>query len=827
MLRLWTSADYDYLQRVAKPVLNTITPRPSAQGLDFSPFELPIPPAGHVHLAMGGKPVKVLQEARVLPRNLSLFKLRGRVWPVPEEPDKGCWMVTYDPYMVEREEQALTDIQWDIRLACRLMTTGSLAPEVGQYRWVDDFSKLVDAVKREADETGEKVRLFEDLETLGLWPWYDEAWIVSVAFCHHPGTACVMKFPENGNYPADDVMRQLEWLENAEEVSLGGANLKFDNLWKKVKWGLPWPKAYLFDTLLGGGLVNENRRNSLNIHAKIYTPMGGYDDLFNVSHDKGRMDLALEKDPDGFLLYAGGDVDAGARARPYIVGELAEDAGLVDFYTTVLHPAARAFEKIEHTGILVDAEQLKTVGITCDEEIEAAHADMYELVPTRIKRKRSGETADKLKFTPAVLRDIFFDEAGWDLTPLVKTEKAPEDGLVTNPTKYASTSVDSHLKRFSDHPQAGPFLVALKRKNKAEKIRSSYVDGFLKHLRPDGRFHPTFALHVGSQYEEEDDGSGTNTGRTAAKNPHAQTIPKRAKPDDYNWPRALRLCYPAPPGKLVGEIDFSQGELKIHAMLAQEPTMIQLFLDDKDMHLMTGCRSQGISYEEGLGLELSDPKLYKRIRYGAKAQNFGLIYLQSPPGFQRYAYKEWDLDYTLEECEEIHSEFFKLYRLLRAYANHQMQGAIQEGCVRNPFGRVRHLPLARSKDRKTKAAALRQAVNAPTQSTLSDMGLWAIAIADGPEHDLLDRGLEVFNFVHDAVQFYFPDSSAGFDLVLEMKEIMENLPYHELGDWEPELKMTTDFEFGPNLATMRGVKGWAKEAAEGPFEYPGHWPIPQ
>jgi len=794
MLYLWTSAKHHQLVSVTKPVLDTIRPRPAAQGLSFTPYELPIPESGQIHLAMGTKTVDVLKEARIIPRNLSVAKLRGKVWPVPGEPDRGAWMITYDPYMVERDAKALTDIQWDVRLACRYLTSGSLAPKVGTYNWVSGFSDLIDAVKREADKTGEKVRLFEDLETLGLWPWYDKAWIISIAFCHKIGTAAMMKFPENGDYPTDAVLQQVEWLENADEISLAGASLKFDNLWKKAKWGLDWPKAFLFDTLLGGGLVNENRQNSLNIHAKIYTDMGGYDDMFNAAHEKGRMDLALAKDPEGFVIYAGGDVDAGARAREEIVGELTADPGLVDFYTTILHPAARAFEKIEYTGILVDSQELAAVGLICAEESAAAHADMYELVPPRIKRKRSGATGDRLKFTPAVLRDIFFDEAGWDLEPLVWTDKA----------KLPSTSVDDHLKRFKDHPQAGPFLEALKRKNKAEKIGSSYVVGFLKHLRPDGRFHPTFALHVGSQYEDDDE-TGTNTGRTAAKNPHAQTIPKRWKPGDYNWPSVLRACYPAPPGQLIGEIDYSQGELKIHAMLANEPTMLKLFHEGMDMHLLTGTKLAGITYEEGQALEKTDPKLFKRMRYGAKAPNFGLIFMQSPPGFQRYAYKEWDLDYSLAECQKIHGDFFALYRMLRAYSERQMRAAREDLCVINPFGRVRHLPLAVSKDKKTRAGALRQAVNAPTQSTLSDMGLWSIAIADGPDHDLLGRGLDIFNFVHDAVQFYFPDTSAGFEMVQEMKDIMENLPYGELCDWEPELKMTTDFEYGPNLAEMKAA----------------------
>lgn len=752
---------------------------------------IPVPKKGQIILAMGGKPVKALQSARVLPGNLSILRLRGQAW---RQKSGGYYMVTNDPFTVQVEPMAVGDIQWDVRLASRLLTTGTLKPKVGNYRYVTGYQKVVDWVKRQADKTGSKVMITEDLETLGLDPWNPEGYIVSISFTVKIGTAHIMPF-HSPNPPSDRILRQIEWLENADEVSLGGANLKYDNLWKKVVWGLNWPKSFKFDTLLGGSLCNENRRNGLNTHAKIYTGMGGYDDSFNANHDKARMDLVLKGYPDDFRDYSGGDTDSCAQARIPIVEEIRSDPWLSDFYTTILHPASRVFEKIEYEGITVDSEALLKVGDICDEEAAKAHTEMYALVPQFIVKKHSGKTGDRLKFTPNVLKEIFFGSRGWKLKPQVVTDK----------TKEPSTSVDGHLKRFADHPQAGKFLQALKRKNKAEKIKSSYVKGFLDHLRSDGKFHPTFSLHVGSIYEsaKEDDG-GTVTGRTAAKYPHVQTLPKRWKPGDYNWPDALRACYPAPPGYLIGEIDYSQGELKIHAMLANEPTMLQLFREGKDMHLLTGCRSEGITYEQGLLLEESNPKLYKRIRYGAKAQNFGLIYLQTPPGFQNYAYREWDLDYSLMQCEEIHESFFSLYTKLKKYAVARQNEAREEGMVRSPLGRIRHLPLATSKDRRAQSKALRQAVNSPTQSVLSDLGLWSMAIAD--QEGLIDQGLRIFNFVHDAVQFYFPDTSKGFDLVNRMGYIMENLPFHEICDWEPELKMTVDAEIGPVLNQLKGIK---------------------
>lgn len=797
MLKLWTSKDLSALERLVRPALRSLRRAPEVRGAAFDPEDpaLLLPARGSVVLAMGSGPVEALKEARAIPRNLSIDKLRGRLWPGPGGPKSGHWMVTYDPGLVDVQEDASELIRWDAKLACRYLTEGTLQPKVGRYAYVDDFRRAVDAIKREADRTGARVRVSEDLETVGLYPWYPDRWIVSVQLCIAAGSGEMVVFPKLGDMPSRALLRQIEWVENADEVSLGGANLKFDNLWKRVKWGLESPRSYLFDTLLAGGLVCENRSNSLNAHAKVYTDMGGYDDPMNQAWDKGRMDLIYAEAPEDFLVYSCGDVDACARARPRIVEELQQDPALLDFYVEVLHPASVAFEDIEREGVLVDAEKLKAVGAIAEAEAAKAQEEMRAIVPARVKRKMAGKTGDHLKFTPAVLREVFFGEAGWGLKPRVFTEKSKEP----------STSTDDHLKMFArEHPRAGAFLNALRRSNRAEKIKSSYVDGFLEHLRPDGRFHPTFSLYVGSQFDDGDD-AGTVTGRTSAKGPHVQTIPHRTKPGDYDWAKVLRACYPAPPGHLMGQLDVSQGELKIHAMLAEEPTMLELFRSGKDMHVMTGAHSLRISYDEMVALESTDPAKYKFARYAAKPQNFGLLYLQSPEGYQNYAYKQFDLDYTLAECEEIHEAFFRLYKRLVRYANHQQQEAIETGRVVSPLGRVRHLPLARSKNRKAKAKALRQAVNSPTQSVLSDLGLWALAIARR-DLDLFRRGLRVFNFVHDAVQFYFPDTSAGLDLVRELRDTLENLPYERVTDWRPCLKMTTDFECGPNMAEMRKAK---------------------
>lgn len=811
------------------PVVKALPqPRPAVRGASFDEVSLVVPEAGEIVLSMGSGPTDLLRSHGIVPKSGGLVKLSGTLYPAGE--GKGHWMVTYDPKMVDVDVQAEVDIGWAVRLAMRWLSTGTLAPTLGLYRYVPDFSAALARIAELHAQTGKLVPLTEDLETLSTDPWDPIAWIISVALSvgEGGGTSDVVTFP-SPEMPIAHVVEQLRAIEADPRVTLAGANLKFDNLWKRVKWGLPSPPRFKFDTLLGGGLLNENMRNSLNIQAKLFTPIGGYDDTFNALHDKGRMDLALAGDPAGFLTYAGGDTDACARVRVPVLAELRADPFLHRFYTTILHRAAVAFEAIEARGMEINVAALEAVGVQCTEAAMEARGEMDRLAPAPIRLKH----AERFDYTPRVISEIFFGDRGWGLTPKVLTDSAEkarrqaerDRGLRRDalpPTEYlaelpederlksSSTSVDDHLKMFASHPQAGPFVGALKKKNQAEKIQSSYVTGFLKHVRADGRIHPVYGLYNGSLFEwakkGSDDEAGTNTGRTSAKNPHVQTIPKRGI-----WAKPLRRCYPAPPGQEVFNVDYDQGELKITACQANEQTMIEAYATGKDLHLRTGTQLAGMEYEEGERLgtfEKDTPEhdRYDEIRYGAKAANFGFVYGQSPPGFVDYAFREWDIIMSLREAEAKHGAFFDLYPGLVTWHDRQIAYARKFRMVRSPLGRVRHLPLIRSRDRRLASKAGRQAINSPVQSTLSDLCLWSIAIAE-LDLQMGKEGLNIIGMTHDSITGYLP--TGRHDLVHRLASVMENLPLGEVFEWQPQLRFTVSAETGPSLGELKKLpRAW-------------------
>jgi DNA polymerase I-like protein with 3'-5' exonuclease and polymerase domains len=127
--------------------------------------------------------------------------------------------------------------------------------------------------------------------------------------------------------------------------------------------------------------------------------------------------------------------------------------------------------------------------------------------------------------------------------------------------------------------------------------------------------------------------------------------------------------------------------------------------------------------------------------------------------------------------------------------------AHRHGHVRSPLGRIRHLPLINSKNNAIRQHAERQAVNSPTQATLSDMLLLTIAL----EHRAgLFKIAPCFAAVHDAKYSYVPEDKVD-TVVPKMVEIMESLPLEKF-NWKPQLPFRADVKIGPNMGQLQGWK---------------------
>jgi len=754
--------------------------RPEPKVVAVHPHRIPEVPEG-VLLMMGGAFLPLIYPLGVVKKNASLTSCRERAFDV----EGSKVLLSYDPIMVQFERERLSDILWDLNLCSRLARTGSLDPELGEYQYVEDFHELMALAK-----IGKLKRLALDLETIGLDPWAEAteeapaARIVSVSLTPAEGEAHVYYVPEGG--PSSLVLAQLHRLLCSDDIRVTGANLKFDLVWLAKHWNIT-DINQTFDTHLAGSLLDENRSNSLETHAKIYTGMGGYDTEFNRKHDKSRMDLVPKEE---LLIYAGGDTDACFRVDKVQRHFLRRDTKLTRFFTKLLLPASKVFAKLETRGILVDQPRYKELEIQCRAEIDTLTKAAFSHIPRRLLLKY----ADNLSLTrPALLREFLFTKRGLNLTPQLLTPKAQaalDNGDDVDMAENASTASE-HLQRFLDDERAKPFIETMEKLGSANKTMGTYIVGFQKHIRSDGRFHPTYRMGRGSSVDDPE--GGTVTGRLSATDPAYQTIPKRGA-----WAKPLRSVYPCPPGHGIAKLDYGQGELRIMAILANDPTMLNAYRRGLDLHALTAAAMMGLTIEQFMA---QPEDLIEANRRAAKAVNFGLLYGMKPPGLVDYARKSYGVTMTLDQASKYWDAFFETYSALPVYHEDIKEYAHRHQYVRNPLGRVRHLPLINAPDRGVVSLAERQAINSPIQSCLSDMMLMAMTEIDRRWPDTWIMGT-----THDSLELYIPLDVIE-TRVREVQEVMENLPLPRLG-WTPPIQFRVDPEiaFEGTLADVKKVK---------------------
>ena len=131
------------------------------------------------------------------------------------------------------------------------------------------------------------------------------------------------------------------------------------------------------------------------------------------------------------------------------------------------------------------------------------------------------------------------------------------------------------------------------------KLKSTYVDGLMKVIGPDGRVRTSFQMTV------------TATGRLSSTEPNLQNIPTRTELGSE-----LRRMFVAGPGKVLVDADYSQIELRLLAHISQDEAMRDAFLSGEDFHTVTASQVFGVPVPEVTG----------QMRRAAKAVNFGIVY---------------------------------------------------------------------------------------------------------------------------------------------------------------------------------------------------------
>jgi DNA polymerase I-like protein with 3'-5' exonuclease and polymerase domains len=247
-----------------------------------------------------------------------------------------------------------------------------------------------------------------------------------------------------------------------------------------------------------------------------------------------------------------------------------------------------------------------------------------------------------------------------------------------------------------------------------EKQITSFGDSLLKSLSKDtGRIHANFQM------------TGTRTGRFSCSNPNLQQIPRD---------KVFRALFKAPQGRTFVIADYSQMELRVAAIVANEEKLLEAYREGKDTHAITAAMLLNKKPEE----------VTKQERQLAKAVNFGLLYGQGAKGLKDYASSSYGVEISEEEARQYREAWFKAYPTFASW--HRVEGANSKArmMVTTPLGRKRRFVSYKDRD----FYSVTKAYNTPIQGGAAEVMLAAL----GRLSDLL-LGLDAkaIAVIHDEV----------------------------------------------------------------------------
>ncbi|HVN52511.1 MAG TPA: DNA polymerase I [Acidimicrobiales bacterium] len=445
--------------------------------------------------------------------------------------------------------------------------------------------------------------------------------------------------------------------------------------------------------------------------------------------------------PDGQLDFGGTGVppalDAGRRALAvaHLVDPLlaALDAnGLRQLHDTIEVPLVGVLARMEHTGIAVDTGLLRQL----NEQMAAECAEL-----TKAIWQDAGEEFN-VNSTPQ-LRTILFDKLG--LTPQKKTKTG------------FSTDAASLEKMAGEHPIVDHLL----RYREVEKLRSTYGDGLLEAVGPDGRIHATFNQTV------------ARTGRLSSDAPNLHNIPVRSEIG-----RSFREAFVPAKGMDFLVADYNQIELRCIAHLAEDPGLIAAFESGTDIHTETASRVFGVAP--------GDVTVEQRSK--AKMVSYGLAY-----GMEAYGLAQ-RLSISTPEAQEILDAYFVAFPAVHDYMERTVAEARERGYTETLFGRRRQIPELSSSNYRIRQAGERQAMNAGIQGLAAD--IFKVALVR------LDRALRVAGAtsrlilqVHDEVILEVPpdEHETAQEMTLDAMS----------GAFELRVPLAVNLAFGPSWADAK------------------------
>ena len=540
-----------------------------------------------------------------------------------------------------------------------------------------------------------------------------EAELVGLSFSVKVHEGWYVPIPEDRN-EAQVIVDEFKVVYENENIGKIGQNIKYDmNILSR--YGIQ-VKGKLFDTMVAHYLIQPEMRHNMNILAETYlgySPVSIETLIGKKGKDQGSMrDVSIEQ----ISEYASEDADVTLQLKEKFIPML-EATQTSKLLAEVEIPLIPVLSAMEQEGIRLDIGALKELSKVLEGDIAKLDGEIQGMAGTPFNIS-----------SPKQVGDILFE--------ILKIDEKPKK---TKTGQYA-TSEDILSKLSGKHPIVNLILDY----REIVKLKSTYVDALpLMVNATTGRIHSSFNQVVAV------------TGRLSSDNPNLQNIPIRTTRG-----REVRKAFvPRDKNHLLLSADYSQIELRIMAHLCQDPSLLEAFHQNLDIHTATASKV--------FGVELTD--VDSDMRRKAKMVNFGIIY-----GISAFGLSE-RLNIPRKEAASIIENYFIQYPLIKDYMDGAIESARKLGYVETILGRKRYLRDINSQNHTVRGFAERNAINAPIQGSAADM----IKVAMIHLHKALaDKKLKskMVLQVHDELVFDVPLEEKEEVRSLVIKHMQEAMP---------------------------------------------------
>jgi DNA polymerase-1 len=480
------------------------------------------------------------------------------------------------------------------------------------------------------------------------------------------------------------------------------------------------------DTALAAYILNPAQR-AYDLGEVAMARLGVEIDAGEDGGDAGT--LPFDTGPD--LEAEGRRVEAVRRLADLMRSELSErdENALFDEFELPLVPV---LARMEHAGIGVDRAYLEDLGSDLREKISSLEATIHELAGEPFNVNSTDQ-----------LRLILFEHLQ---LPVLKK------------TSTGKPSTDASVLKKLDHP----LVEALLEYREFEKLRSTYIDGYLPLIDGDGRIRTRFNQMAAT------------TGRLSSDRPNLQNIPVRSESG-----MTIRKAFIAGVGQMFLVADYSQIELRVLAHMSGDPFLIDAFTNNMDIHAATAARVWGVATSE----------VTSEQRNRAKMINFGLLY-----GMEAFGLAD-RLGISRSEAQEHMDAYFDQFVDVKEYMSALVTKARNQGYTTTLFGRRRYLPELKSDNFRIRQMGERMALNAPVQGTSADIIKKAMIDLDA---GLREGGMAstLILQIHDELILECPDDELDIaeKLVVETMEGVVGL----------DVPLRVDVATGADLASVKG-----------------------